>query len=94
MRRHEEIELRMVFVSYLSAMRVAYEALNSFAKKEKIEKKDFPLWFSDNLVSIHTKLSALFEAFPARLMPADVYLAFHLSSFRHIYSRAENEVNH
>jgi hypothetical protein len=54
MRRHEEIELRMVFVSYLSAMRVAYEALNSFAKKEKIEEKDFPLWFFPIILYVYT----------------------------------------
>lgn len=89
MRRREEVASGMVVVGDLAAVRVAYEALNSLAETENIEEKDFPLWFSDKLVSSHPKLSTLFEASVARLMPVDVYLAAHLSLFQRIYSQIE-----
>ena len=87
MRRREEVASGMVVVGDLAAVRVAYEALNSLAETENIEEKAFPLWFSDKLVSSHPKLSTLFEASVARLMPVDVYLAAHLSLFQRIYSQ-------
>ena len=93
MRRREEVASGMVVVSDLAAVRVEYEALNSLAEKENIEEKDFLLWFSDKLVSSHTKLSTLFEASVARLMPVDVYLAAHLSLFQRIYSQIEIMLN-
>jgi len=78
-RRREDVTSGMVVIADLAAVRIAAEALNSLAKHEKIKKKEMPLWFSDKLVSSHPKLSALFEASVARLMPLDVYLAAHLS---------------
>jgi len=87
MRRREEVASGMVVVSDLAAVRVAYEVLNSLAKTENIEEKDFPLWFPDKLVSLHPKLLRLFEASVARLMPVDVSLAAHLSLFQRIYSQ-------
>ncbi|MBU4185113.1 MAG: hypothetical protein KKI12_00690 [Proteobacteria bacterium] len=93
MRRREEVASGMVVVSDLTAVRIASEALNSLAEKENIGKKEFPLWFSDKLVSSHPKLSALFEASVARLMPVDVYLAAHLSLFQRIYSQIEIMLN-
>lgn len=93
MRRREEVASGMVVVSDLAAVRVEYEALNSLAEKKNIEEKDFPLWFSDKLVSSHAKLSTLFEASVARLMPVDVYLTAHLSLFQRIYSEIEIMLN-
>jgi hypothetical protein len=93
MRRREEVASGMVVVSDLAAVRVEYEALNSLAEKKNIEEKDFPLWFSDKLVTSHAKLSTLFEASVARLMPVDVYLAAHLSLFQRIYSEIEIMLN-
>lgn len=89
MRRREEVASGMVVVSDLAAVRIAYEALNSLAEKDNIGEEEFPLWFSDKLVSSHPKLSKLFEASVARLMPVDVYLAAHLSLFQRIYSQIE-----
>ena len=86
MRRREEVASGMVVVGDLTAVRIASEALNSLAAKENIGEKEYPLWFSDKLVSSHPKLSVLFEASVARLMPVDVYLAAHLSLFQRIYS--------
>lgn len=93
MRRREEVASGMVVVSDLAAVRIAYEALNSLAEKENIGEKEFSLWFSDKLVSSHPKLSTLFEASVARLMPVDVYLAAHLSLFQRIYSQIEIMLN-
>jgi len=93
MRRREEVASGMVVVADLAAVRIAAEALNSVAKQEKIKEEEFPLWFSDKLVSSHPKLSTLFEASVARLMPLDVYLAAHLSLFQRIYSEIEIMIN-
>jgi len=93
MRRREEVASGMVVVADLAAVRIAAEALNSVAKQEKVKEEEFPLWFSDKLVSSHPKLSTLFEASVARLMPLDVYLAAHLSLFQRIYSEIEIMIN-
>ena len=93
MRRREEVASGMVVVSDLIAVRIAYEALNSLAEKENIGEKEFPLWFSEMLVGSHPKLSMLFEASVARIMPVDVYLAVHLSLFQRIYSEIEIMLN-
>lgn len=93
MRRREEVASGMVVVADLAAVRIAAEALNTVAKQEKIKEKQFPLWFSDKLVSSHPKLSTLFEASIARLMPTDVYLAAHLTLFQRVYSEIEMMIN-
>lgn len=92
-RRREEVDSGMVVVAGLSAVTIAAEALNSLAEQETIKEEEFPPWFSDKLVSLHPRLSTLFEASVARLMPSDVCLAAHLSLFQRIYSEIEIVIN-
>jgi hypothetical protein len=93
MRRREELASGMVVVADLAVVETAAEALNSLVEQEKIRDEEFPLWFSDKLVGSHPKLSTLFEASVARLMPLDVCLAAHLSLFQRIYSEIQIMIN-
>jgi len=94
MRRREEKAAGMVVSKDLAAIRITSEAIKiSMEEEENITEDEYPFWFSDKLVQTHPKLSTLFEASVARIMPIDVFLAVHLSMVQQTYSSIETKIN-
>lgn len=84
-RRREEISSGMLVIGSLVEIRSLSEAFIEHAEKNNISEQDFPIKFSETLVSTLPKLSPLFESSIARIMPVNTNLATHLTLFHKIY---------
>lgn len=91
--RRSDLAAAMHLVGTLVQVRVASTQLEALAKERGIaDENDRAAWQAEKLVWLRPKLSPMFEASVARVMPIDVAAAAHLQLFLSQYLDLEDKL--
>lgn len=91
--RRSDLAAAMYLVGTLVAVRVAGQQLNNLATKQQVTNPDVrAVWQAEKLVWLRPKLSPMFEASMARIMPLDGTTASHLTFFHSQYLSLEDKL--